>query len=38
MEYRGEVVTWESFKARFFEWYFLDTAIYVKEIESMQLK
>jgi len=33
MEGRGEDVTWESFKVRFLEEYFLDNIIYAKEIE-----
>jgi len=35
MEERGENVTWESFKGRFLEKYFLDNVRNAKEIEFM---
>jgi len=38
MEGRGENVTWESFKVRFLEEYFRDSARNAKEIEFMQLE
>jgi len=38
MEDRGEDASWENFKARFLEEYFLENVRYAKEIKFMQLE